>query len=85
MRSSIVSRSNCSKSFLTRCVPDLQFYFFAIVFYCSYFEVDADGVDVGGGEGVVGEAEEEGGFADAGVAYYEEFEEVVVVGATCHF
>ena len=42
-------------------------------------EVHADGGDVVPREGVVGEADEEGALADAGVADDEQLEQVVVV------
>ena len=42
-------------------------------------EVDPDGGDVIAGEGVVGESDEQGALAHAGVADDEQLEEVVVV------
>ena len=65
-------------------IPDLEFDAFPVDFDVFDFEVDADGGDEGGGEGVVGVAEEEAGFADAGIADHEEFALHVVGGWLAH-
>lgn len=46
-------RGNCSKSFLTSSVPNLQFYPFAVHLHCADLEVHADGCYVAAGESVV--------------------------------
>ncbi len=60
-------------------VPDLQLDALAADVHRADLEVDADRRDVVAGEGVVGEADEEGALAHAGVADDEQLEEVVVV------
>lgn len=68
MRAPIIRPRNCLEPLLARRIPDLQLDALAIQLDGADLEVDADGGDVRGGEGVFGEAEETVGFADAGVA-----------------
>lgn len=46
---------------------------------CLHLEVNAHSADEGRGEGVIGIAEEEGGFANTAVADDEQFEHVVKI------
>lgn len=61
-------------------VPDLQLHRLAVNLDGADFEVHADRGDVAGGEGVVGEAEQERRLADAAVADQEELEEMIAAG-----
>lgn len=79
-----VAGGDGSKPFLPRGIPDLKLDAFAVDFDVFDFEVDADGGDEGGGEGVVGVAEEEAGFTDAGIADHEQFALHVVGGWLAH-
>lgn len=55
-------------------VPNLQLHALAVKFDGADFEVDANGGDEGGSEGVFTEAQETAGFAYSGVADEEEFD-----------
>ena len=68
MRASIIRPCNRLKPLLSSRIPDLQLDALAVQLDGADFEVDADGADVRGGEGVFGKAEETVGFADTGVA-----------------
>eukprot|EP00519_Triparma_laevis_P009631 CAMPEP_0182499488 /NCGR_PEP_ID=MMETSP1321-20130603/7737_1 /TAXON_ID=91990 /ORGANISM="Bolidomonas sp., Strain RCC1657" /LENGTH=81 /DNA_ID=CAMNT_0024703695 /DNA_START=237 /DNA_END=482 /DNA_ORIENTATION=+ len=65
VRAPVVRARNGPEALLPRGVPYLQLDGFAVDFYGAETEVDADCGDVGFGEGVVGEAEEEAGFTYA--------------------
>lgn len=65
---SVVGRGDGAESFLPRGVPYLELDALAVELDGADLEVDADGGDEGGGEGVFAEAQEAAGFADAGVA-----------------
>ena len=70
--------------FLTsKTYPYLQFDPLVLSEHCLHFEVDADGADEGGGEGVVGVPEEEGGLAHRAVADDQQLEHVVEVLVCC--
>ena len=57
----------------------MEFNPFVVPENCLDFEVDANGRDEGGGEGVVGVSEEKGGFSHRRIADNQEFEHVVEV------
>jgi hypothetical protein len=80
-----ITSGNSPKPFLAGSIPNLQFDSFTVDFDIFDFEVDADGGDEGGGEGIVGVSEEEAGFAHAGIADHEEFALHVVGGWLTHF
>ena len=65
-------------------IPDLEFDALVVDFNVFDFEVDSDGCDKGGGEGVVGVSEEEAGFSDARVSYHEEFDLHVIGCSVAH-
>lgn len=64
----VVGRRDGAEPFLPRGVPYLQLDALAVELDGADLEVDADGGDEGGREGVFAEAQEAAGFADAGVA-----------------
>ena len=68
MRASIIRPRNRLEPLLSSRIPDLQLDALAVELDGANLEVDADGGDVRGGEGVFGKAEETVGFTDAGVA-----------------
>mmetsp|Transcript_13674 Transcript_13674/g.22337 ORF Transcript_13674/g.22337 Transcript_13674/m.22337 type:complete len:155 (-) Transcript_13674:43-507(-) len=72
LRAAEVGGGDRAKSLLTRRVPNLELDSLAVDFYVLDLEVDADGGDEGGGEGVVGVTEEEASFSDAGIADHEQ-------------
>lgn len=65
----VVRRRDGAEPFLPRGVPYLQLDALAVELDGADLEVDADGRDEGGREGVFAEAQEAAGFAHAGVAY----------------
>ena len=68
-RAPVVRRRDGPESFLPRGVPYLELDALAVELDGADLEVDADGRDEGGCEGVFAEAQEAAGFAHAGVAY----------------
>lgn len=72
MRTPIIRPRDRLEALLSRRVPNLQLNALAVQLDSADLEVDADGGDVRGGEGVFGEAKETVGFADARVADDEE-------------
>jgi len=72
LRAAEVGGGDRAESLLTRRVPDLELNSLAVDSYVLDLEVDADGGDEGGGEGVVGVTEEEASFTDARIADHEQ-------------
>ena len=70
-------RSDCPEPLLARGVPDLQFDGLAVQLDGADLEIDPDGGNVRLGVCVVGETEQEAGFAHAGVSDQEQLEQVV--------
>lgn len=64
---------------MPRTHPDLQLHSLLMAVDSLHLEVNAHSADEGRSEGVVGIAEEEGGFANAAVADDEQFEHVVKI------
>lgn len=64
----VVCRGDGPEALLAGCVPDLQLDALAVKLDGPYLEVDADGGDEGGGEGVFAEAQQTAGFTHTGVA-----------------
>ena len=58
---------------MTRCVPYLQLHSLAVQLDRPDLEVNADGCDERGCEGILAESEKTAGLSDAGVTYEEEF------------
>jgi hypothetical protein len=58
-----ITRSNRPKAFLSRSIPNLKLDPLPVHFDVLDLEIDPDGGDKGGGEGVVGVTEEEASFA----------------------
>ena len=74
------SKVYSTKPFLASGVPELELDLLPTAIYRFDLEVDPKGGREGGVEGsLLGEAEEDAGLADAGVAYQEQLEEKVVV------
>ena len=65
-------------------VPDLELDDLAVELNGADLEVDTDGGDVALSVGVVSEADEQAGLADAGVADDDELEQVVVLRGEAH-
>ena len=84
LRASEVGRGDCAESLLSGRVPNLELDALAVHLHVLDFEVDPDGGDERGGEGVVGVTEEEAGLADAGVADHEQLALHVVGGRVGH-
>lgn len=68
LSTSKITRGDGPEPLLAGGVPDLELDAFGVDFDVFDFEVYANGCYEGGGEGVVGVAEEEAGFAYAGIA-----------------
>lgn len=66
---SVVGGGDGAEALLSRGVPYLQLNALAVELDRADLEVDADGRDEGGREGVFAETQETAGFADARVAY----------------
>lgn len=62
---------NGPKTFLSGCVPDLEFDRFAVQLDGSDLKVDTDGRNVALGVGVISETEQQARLADAGVTDQE--------------
>lgn len=84
LRAAEVGRGDGAKALLAGRVPDLQLDALAVHLHVLDLEVDSDGGDERGGEGVVGVTEEEAGLADAGVADHEQLALHVVWGRVGH-
>ncbi len=68
-RAAVVGRRDGAEALLPGRVPYLELDPLAVELDGPDLEVDADGGDEGGREGVFAEAEQTAGFSDAGVAY----------------
>ena len=79
MSSTVVSTGDGTETLLAGSVPDLEFALVVVHFEGFEFEVDADGRRVVLVVGVVGEAQEDPGFAGALAAHDDDFEQVVVL------
>lgn len=75
----VIRSSDGFELFLSSGVPDLELDNTASSFKGSYFKVDSDGGEESLIEDVIGEPEEERGFADGGVADEEDFEDEIVI------
>src|ERR1700712_1752412 len=71
---SVVSGCDSAEALLSCSVPYLQLHTLAVKFDRADLEVDSDGGDKGRSEGVFAEAQQTARFADAGVAYEEQFD-----------
>jgi len=76
----IVRGCDGAEALLARRVPDLQLYRFPVQFNGANFEVDADGGDVRLRVSVVGEPEQQTGFAHPRVSDQQQFEKIIVFG-----
>jgi hypothetical protein len=57
-RATVVGGRDGSETFLTGCIPDLQFHSLAIQLDCTDLEVDTNGCNEGRGERVLTEAQQ---------------------------
>lgn len=71
---SVVGSGDCAEALLTSGIPYLQLDTLAVQLYRADLEVDADGGDEGGGEGVFAEAQQTAGLSYSAVAYEEELD-----------
>ena len=67
-RPPVIRRRDGAEALLPCCVPYLQLHALAVQLDRPDLEVDADGCDEGGCEGVFAEAQQAAGFAHTGVA-----------------
>jgi len=74
LRTSVVSLSDGSKSFLTSSIPNLHFHLLAIKIYCSNFKVNADCGDVRVLELFTAKAKKQTSFAHSRITYYDELQ-----------
>ena len=74
----VVSGGDGAEPFLTRRIPNLQLDLLPVQFDGSDFEVDADGGNEGGVEGVLGEPEQDAGLSHPWIADQQQFEQIVV-------
>ena len=70
----VIGSSNCVETFLTGCVPNLQFDFLSSQFNCLDFEVNANGRNKSGVKGVITESEQNTGLANSGVTNQQKLE-----------
>ena len=63
----VIGCCNCVETFLTGCVPNLQFDFLSSQFNCLDFKVNANGRNKSGVKGVITESEQNTGLANSGV------------------
>ena len=79
-----VGCGNGTEPFLTRGIPNLKLDALTVHLDVLDLEIDSDGGDEGGGEGIVGVTEEETGFTHAGVTDHEQLALHVVGGCLRH-
>mmetsp|Transcript_9415 Transcript_9415/g.21249 ORF Transcript_9415/g.21249 Transcript_9415/m.21249 type:complete len:246 (-) Transcript_9415:98-835(-) len=84
LRAAEIRGGNSAESLLPRRVPNLQLDSFSVDLHVLNLEVDADGGDKCGGEGVIGVTQEQARFTDAGVADHEQFTLHVIGGCIGH-
>jgi hypothetical protein len=84
LRSSEITGRDGPEPFLAGSIPNLQLDSLAVDFDILNFEVDANGGDECGREGIVGVSEEKAGFAHSRIADHEEFALHVVGGWLAH-
>eukprot|EP00538_Stauroneis_constricta_P002615 CAMPEP_0119545592 /NCGR_PEP_ID=MMETSP1352-20130426/296_1 /TAXON_ID=265584 /ORGANISM="Stauroneis constricta, Strain CCMP1120" /LENGTH=265 /DNA_ID=CAMNT_0007590159 /DNA_START=330 /DNA_END=1129 /DNA_ORIENTATION=+ len=77
-----VGRGDGAEALLAGRVPDLQLDLGAVDVDVLDLEVDADGCDEGGAEGVVGVTQQQAGLTDAGVSDHQQLHLHVVRGAS---
>ena len=73
----IIWTSYCSKSLLSRSIPDLQLYRFSIEFDSPDLKVNADGTYITLGVGIVGKTKKKTRLSNARVSDQEEFEQII--------
>jgi hypothetical protein len=66
-RATVVGSRDGSETFLTSCVPDLQFHSLSVQLDCANLEVNTDGCNEGRGERVLAEAQQTARFAHTGI------------------
>ena len=71
---SVVSSCDSAEALLSSGIPYLQLHTLAVKLDRADLEVDSDGGDEGGGEGVFAEAQQTARFADARVADKEQLD-----------
>ena len=74
MRPAVVRGGDCAETLLSRGIPYLQLDALAVKLDRTNLEVDSDGGNEGGSEGVFAEAQQTARFADAGVADEEQLD-----------
>ena len=84
LRAAEVGRGDGAESLLSGCVPDLELDALTIHFHIFDLEINADGGNKSGGEGVVGVTQEEAGLTNAGVTDHEQLALHVVGGGVGH-